>query len=240
MEITKFFANARATLDAHHDRRERVIKLSRDITAQSKKLVFALHRVSQKNGKFNEARTKQNEIMALFKQLAPELTGVNYYRYARSFSGGLEEFIEAMAFFCYLENKRLISKEEIDSLFRDEDGNQWLYIQPEDYVLGLADFTGEMMRYAINTVTTGNYDKAMEICHFLRELSTDFEMLAASSLPILNKKMSTFRSSLAKVERACYAFQIRGSEYPKEMYQTIIRDHQSRYEEERGIQNDDD
>lgn len=29
-----------------------------------------------------------------------------------------------MAFFCYLENKRLISKEEIDSLFRDEDGNQ--------------------------------------------------------------------------------------------------------------------
>lgn len=39
---------------------------------------------------------------------------------------------------------------------------------------------------------------------------------------------------------ACYAFQIRGSEYPKEMYQTIIRDHQSRYEEERGIQNDDD
>lgn len=49
--------------------------------------------VSQKNGKFNEARTKQNEIMALFKQLAPELTGVNYYRYARSFSGGLEEFV---------------------------------------------------------------------------------------------------------------------------------------------------
>lgn len=39
-------------------------------------------------------------------------------------------------------------------------------------VLGLADFTGEMMRYAINIVTTGNYDQAMEICRFLRELST--------------------------------------------------------------------
>lgn len=54
---------------------------------------FGISSASQKNGKFNEARTKQNEIMALFKQLAPELTNANYYRYARSFSGGLEEFV---------------------------------------------------------------------------------------------------------------------------------------------------
>ena len=31
---------------------------------------------------------------------------------------------------------------------------------------------------------------------------------------------------------ACYAFQIRGSEYPKEMYQQIIRDVQSQYDQD--------
>ncbi|KAF7725207.1 hypothetical protein EC973_000373 [Apophysomyces ossiformis] len=59
----------------------------------------------------------------------------------------------------------------------------------------------------------------------------DLELLAGTSLPILQKKMGALRSSLLKVERACYAFQIRGSEYPKEMYHTIIRECQSRYEE---------
>ncbi|KAG0174906.1 hypothetical protein DFQ28_006932 [Apophysomyces sp. BC1034] len=48
---------------------------------------------------------------------------------------------------------------------------------------------------------------------------------------MLQKKMGALRSSLRKVEQACYAFQIRGSEYPKEMYHTIIRQHQSRHNE---------
>lgn len=33
---------------------------------------------------------------------------------------------------------------------------------------------------------------------------------------------------------ACYAIRIRGSEYPPEMYQDIIRSHQARYDEGEG------
>ncbi|KAI9496679.1 Translin [Zychaea mexicana] len=226
MDIIPFFTEARNILDAHHDRRERVIKVSRDITAQSKKMVFALHRAAQKGGNYKEAKLKQEEIMGLFRQLAPEVAGTNYYRYARSFSGGFEEFIEGVAFLHYLEHTTMIKKEEIDKLFQDEDGDQWLYVRAEDYVLGIADFTGELMRYAINIITNGNYDQALQICRFLRQISTDCEILAGSSLPQLGKKMGALRST-------CYAFQIRGSEYPKEMYQQIIRDVQSRHEDER-------
>jgi hypothetical protein len=38
------FLTFRAELDEHHDRRERVIKASRDITALSKKMIFSLQR----------------------------------------------------------------------------------------------------------------------------------------------------------------------------------------------------
>lgn len=38
------FAEYRAELDSHSDRRERIIKQSRDITASSKKLIFSAHR----------------------------------------------------------------------------------------------------------------------------------------------------------------------------------------------------
>jgi hypothetical protein len=38
------FLTFRKELDEHHDRRERVIKASRDITALSKKMIFSLQR----------------------------------------------------------------------------------------------------------------------------------------------------------------------------------------------------
>ncbi|KAI8369338.1 translin-associated protein X-like protein [Radiomyces spectabilis] len=232
-----FFMQCRDTLDVHHDKRERIIKLSRDITALSKKLIFALHRTTQneqasKNG-YKDARAKQEEIMRLFKQLAPEVEGASYYRYARSFSGAFEEYIEAIAFFHYLEHQKLILKSEIDKHFVDDDGQPWLKVQQQDYILGLADFTGELMRMAINNVATGKYDQAMNICKLLRALSSDFELLSGTTFPLLNKKMNALRSSLNKVERACYTYRIRGSEYPREIYESMIRDHHARYDEER-------
>jgi predicted translin family RNA/ssDNA-binding protein len=33
-------------LDAKHDKHERLVKLSRDITAESKKVIFLLHRIT--------------------------------------------------------------------------------------------------------------------------------------------------------------------------------------------------
>jgi hypothetical protein len=39
------FLRFRDELDEHHDRRERVIKASRDVTALSKKMIFSLQRL---------------------------------------------------------------------------------------------------------------------------------------------------------------------------------------------------
>ncbi|KAI9243591.1 Translin [Sporodiniella umbellata] len=231
-----FFQECRDQLDEHHDRRERIIKISRDITASSKKMIFALHRVCNQGGdrnskNFKEADTKQKEILGLFKKLSVEIEGVNYYRYARSFAGAFEEFIEAVSFYHFLLYEEVIKKEQIDTFFKNENDTQWLYIRNEDYILGLADLTGELMRYAIQIVSSGKYDKAMNICKVLREIRDDFDKLAYSYLPLLNKKMSTLKASIKKVEQACYTFQIKGSEYPKEMYLSIIKDHQNNYEQ---------
>ncbi|CEL06601.1 Putative Translin-associated protein X [Aspergillus calidoustus] len=46
--VLSMFETFRDELDQHHDRRERLIKTSRDITALSKKIIFSLQRfVSQ-------------------------------------------------------------------------------------------------------------------------------------------------------------------------------------------------
>ena len=43
-KILSIFGTFRDELDEHHDRRERIIKTSRDITALSKKIIFSLQR----------------------------------------------------------------------------------------------------------------------------------------------------------------------------------------------------
>ena len=42
--IVTCFEGFRQQLDQHHDRHERVVKLSRDITILSKRIIFNLHR----------------------------------------------------------------------------------------------------------------------------------------------------------------------------------------------------
>ncbi|OAC97955.1 hypothetical protein MUCCIDRAFT_116039 [Mucor lusitanicus CBS 277.49] len=168
------------------------------------------------NPDYKEADQRQREIIDLFKKLAVDVQGLNYHRYSRSFSGGFEEFIEAIAFYHFLLHKTVITKEQVDSHFKDEQGQVWVPVKTEDYILGLADFTGELMRYAIHVV------------------STDFDIIATSYMPQLSKKLGALKGSIKKVEQACYTFQIRGSEYPKEMYLTIIKNHQDQYEQEQN------
>jgi len=44
-EVQAFFQICSKKLDEHNDRHERLVKLSRDITIESKRIIFLLHRV---------------------------------------------------------------------------------------------------------------------------------------------------------------------------------------------------
>ncbi|RIB22709.1 Translin [Gigaspora rosea] len=222
VSIRTLFESFRDSLDQHYDRRERIVKASRDITALSKKLIGLAHRVTQKPLKsiLQEANEKKDEISQLFKEISLELQGINYYR----------EYIEAISFLEYLQNDRLITKEEVENKFKDETGTQFLLITDEDYVLGLADLTGELMRYAINSVGKGDHDRVIKVCQFLRDMKTDYDILKVHPKSPLGRKVDTIRQSLSKVEDACYAITIRGSEYPKEFYQHIVSEHARSYE----------
>jgi predicted translin family RNA/ssDNA-binding protein len=47
---------------------------------------------------------------------------------------------------------------------------QYFSLPVEDYLLGISDLTGELMRFAISGITRrGGRAKAMEICAFVRE-----------------------------------------------------------------------
>ena len=166
---------------------------------------------------------------------------VYYCRLHRHLSPGLQEFAEAVAFAFYLEHQTLLTKDQFDQYFcvhdaasdakhdhdhdHDDDHvsankvSKGFYFLPtdEDYLLGIADLTGELMRYAINCVGSGNKEKAFIILHFLRSINDGLQLVSNSGITELRKKMATLENSLHKVEKVCYEITVRGSEYPRDI-----------------------
>ncbi|KAI9807824.1 MAG: hypothetical protein M1825_005129 [Sarcosagium campestre] len=146
------FTAFRDALDEHQDRRERIIKASRDITAQSKKMIFSLQRATQLKQPLpsdiaSECADRSKSIAKLFTSLKPDLDGAHASRYARQISGGMQEFIEAVAFRHYIEHQTLITPAQATALLPDG-----IPLTDSDYLLGIFDLVGEMMRFAITNL----------------------------------------------------------------------------------------
>jgi len=85
MDMNSIFAQFRDKLDAHYDRRERLVKISRDITALSKKMIFSLHRIHGEATALppnikKEVDNREAEIQKLLQKAEPDVRGPNAYR----------------------------------------------------------------------------------------------------------------------------------------------------------------
>lgn len=261
------FQEFRKQLDAGHDKRERLVKLSRDCTIHSKRAIFTLHQFSgdedTKERVLGEAEAKFNQdVLPILHSIAEEIGDEDPYRHHRAYSPGVQEFIEALAYYKYLKTGQLIGfseaqeyltfqpkhtkdtkPEEVEPEKSDlpkdvtnkiESGsgvpqetsscnssNIVLQLTASDFVLGLADLTGELMRLCINSVGSGNTALPLSLLPFFRALFCGFHS-SASGMKNMNQKMVVLRSSLGKVEHVCYTLKVRGSEIPKQMLMDAI------------------
>ena len=136
-----------------------------------------------------------------------------------------------MSFQHYLETQFLISHPEAQAKLPEG-----IILTEDDYVLGLFDLVGELMRFAITSMATngelpgslplsddpdissttneGRRDMAMD----LRSLRAYFEALDTKGSSLsrdLGKKMEVMQTCVEKVENAVYGMIVRGRERPK-------------------------
>ena len=148
------------------------------------------------------------------------MQGINAYRYYRQVSPGLQEFVEAISFRHYLQTQSLMTYQEaVDSL------PEGIYLSEDDYLLGIFDMTGELMRFAITiiashgelpTADSSSQSNILMDMQGLRALLEGLEVPPDSSLNRdLHQKMKTMRQSVEKVENGVYEIMIRGKERPK-------------------------
>jgi hypothetical protein len=90
-----------------------------------------------------------------YQSIAKDVQGLNAYRYGNNITGGNQEFMEALSFQHYLETQTLVSFEEAKARVATMSGpGGAVLLTPEDYILGIFDMVGELMRFSITTMAT--------------------------------------------------------------------------------------
>ncbi|BAD81187.1 putative translin-associated factor X [Oryza sativa Japonica Group] len=195
------FAKHAEYLNTLNDKRERLVKASRDLTMNSKKAIFQVHRIS-KNNKEEVLSKAENDLTVVVNQYIGKL---------------VQEYVEAATFCRFCKTGTLLSLAEInDSLLELGDKSvEPLQINVLDYVLGVADLSGELMRLAIGRISDGEVEYAKNICAFVRDIYRELTLV----VPLMDdnsemkKKMETMLQSVVKIENACFSVHVRGSEY---------------------------
>ena len=186
----------------------------------------------------NGNKQYHDAIVTQFAAVSRDLQGLNAHRYARQISGGCQEYIEAASFEHYLTTARLLPFNEAATQVKklDQDG-PGIELSPDDYLLGIFDMTGELMKFAITAMATnsslplitdsdsidmGNSEAPAtaqrNLLTDMRGLRSALESLDGGIGPFakdVDKKMDVMRASVEKVEKALYGLTVRGAERPK-------------------------
>ena len=123
--------------------------------------------------------------------------------------------MEAASFEHYVTTASLLTYDDAAKqlLAQDKEG-PGIELSAEDYLLGIFDMTGELMRFAITTMATGGVLPGVasegttgqrNVLHDLRALRSALESLNAGQGPFAKeaeKKMDVMKTSVEKVERS--------------------------------------
>ncbi|XP_046992179.1 translin-associated protein X [Schistocerca americana] len=271
------FKQYAAELDTKHDKYEAIVKLGRDITIESKRIIFLLHsadRESKKQSVLQEAETRLRQLeVTQFKAIAKQLLGEDPYQFLRAYTAGLQEYIEALTFYYFIKindlqcwnhvQRNLVfcsdkeaeetkgCKENEESKTEDSCNNkdsagdssntshdkQICLVPQTEYILGVADLTGELMRKCINNVGLGYIESCFQTCAFVKDIYTGFLRIGNMGPKECTRKLYTLRQSLTKMETACYTIHVRGSEIPKHMLADVFSGTQDDFihEEDEGF-----
>jgi predicted translin family RNA/ssDNA-binding protein len=95
----------------------------------------------------------------------------------------LQEYLEAYLFLIFLKSadhcvesyekvtrEALTIPETASGMEMNTEEVDKLPIPVEDYLLAIADFTGELMRYCINSVGAGHSEVARSVCQVVRQI----------------------------------------------------------------------
>ena len=177
------FKKIQKELQEFEEKREEVIQLSRQIITLSKRIIYGLQR--------NDVDKK---LIAEIRQMVKKLPKETYDTGMQSVA--VQEYVEAVCFYEMLITNKVPT---------DKDLGVYVY----EYLLGLCDLTGELVRKAVQCVINKDYQQALNIKDLVEDIYGEFLKLDLRNGE-LRKKADSIKWNLKKLEDVAYDLKIKG------------------------------
>lgn len=178
------FESIKSGMEAFDAKRERIIKESRDILKLSKQAIYSVHR-----DEYHEARKQLDEAERIKKRLETEMANDHALR-TGGFSDALAEWVEAKMLLHFMDHQKILPMKE-------------LHVEPEEYLLGLADLTGELGRRAVIAATKRDANQVRLLHEAIERVYGQFVRFDFRNGE-LRRKYDAIKYNLQKVERILY------------------------------------
>lgn len=184
-----FLAKIKNDLQTQQKERNLIFGESRKILQSSKTAIFALHA-----GDVKKADENLKNAEAILKTLNKTYLKDNRLRFEGSYRAAVEEYVEAKTFSQALAGKML-------------DELPIKTIGPEEYINGLADLTGELVRQAVLQATRGNYKVLDQYQKFTSDIVGYLLTLYLSGQS--RQKFDDAKRNLKRLEQIIYEVKLR-------------------------------
>ena len=153
MNLKNIFSELIKTLDKLDHDREEILKISRQMIRNCSIAIKSIHRKE-----FDLYLEKIKEIKIIHENLL-QLVEKNLLVFGNYLKTPEQELIEAVGLYAIIKEENLPAPEDYK-------------VQPINFLLGLADIIGELRRYILDKIRTGDYENLEKILGRMEEIYT--------------------------------------------------------------------
>ena len=176
-------------LKLYHQERGFIHRISSDILSKSKQCIFTAH-----DGKIAEAEKILNQAKSLLKELNKKYNRSNRLQFEGTYKAAVEEFLEAEFFIAVLKGEEL----KLNSDFN---------FGPEEYIGGLCDLTGELVRQAVLTADSKNLNQIKKYTEISKKIVGFMMKFYLSGKT--RQKFDEAKRNLKRLEQIIYEIKLR-------------------------------
>lgn len=188
------FSRLRKELSEFDAKRERLIRLSRDVISCSKQVIAAVHRKDMKG-----AATASKPMVAAVLKMKSMADG--RLQCQGSYKVAMQEYVEAKCLLSYAKDKKLLTAQQ-------------LKVGWEHYLLGISDLVGELLRRAVNQGIEGHDDEVFETHSFVTGLYNEllqFDFMGGE----VRKKFDSIKWDLKRLDEMVFALKLKSNGHEK-------------------------
>ena len=217
--ISEIFNSFQDYLSKEEVLREEIRAIVRDLEKSARDIMMTLQNIHNENNLeeniivsqyCSQARELFEDVRKNYARLAEVVPKDQYYRYHDQWRFVTQKLCFLASLVIYLEIKVLVTKETVaDVLGVKNNRLDGFHLDLEDFLMGLLQLSAELSRFAINSVTNGDYNRPIEIARFINELNAGFRLLNLKN-DSLRKRFDGLKYAVKKVEEVVYDLSIRG------------------------------